>query len=518
MAAVFSGCPQKGNQQKNVSAKAQKGLPQTVSEKAKVEFYVMSQCPFGLQVEKGIAPVLKKMGGDLDFSLDFIGGIDGDKLSSMHGQTEIDGDRIQVCAAKYYPGSYMDMIQCMNKNMRGIPDNWEDCAQQVGFDANQLKECYAGPEGKKLLKASFERARKRNARGSPTIFIGNKSYRGQRSEIAFTRVICNAFPKDKPQLCNEIPPPVNVPITIVSDKRCTECRTQFWANRMKKMFLGAKITNVDYTEAQGQKLYGELKLSLLPAILMGKEVEKAENYKQISRFLEPVGEFLLFRSGAKFDPTKEICTNGKDDTGNGKVDCDDADCTNKLLCRKETPKKLDVFVMSQCPYGVKALNAIPEVLSNFKNGIEVNVHFIATEQGDGFKSLHGQPEVDENIRELCAIKYYNKNYKYMDYITCRNKNIRSNDWKSCTGKNGIDTDKISKCFEGDEGKNLLRKDIKIAQELEFSASPTWLANNKFKFSAIDAETIKRNMCQNNKSLKNCDKKLSAGKPGGGSCN
>jgi hypothetical protein len=40
-----------------------------------------------------------------------------------------------------------------------------------------------------------------------------------------------------------------------------------------------------------------------------------------------------------------------------------------------------------------------------------------------------------------------------------------------------------------------------------AASPTWLANNKFKFSGVDPETIKSNLCAHNK-LKGCENKLS----------
>jgi predicted DsbA family dithiol-disulfide isomerase len=109
----------------------------------------------------------------------------------------------------------------------------------------------------------------------------------------------------------------------------------------------------------------------------------------------------------------------------------------------------------------------------------------------------------------------------MDYILCRNKNIRSKEWQKCTGDNGIDTDVIRECFEGEEGKTLLREDIKMAKGLGISASPTWLVNNKYKFQGIDAETVRKNLCKHNEDLNNCDKKLS-GPPkrkrgGGGAC-
>lgn len=169
--------------------------------------------------------------------------------------------------------------------------------------------------------------------------------------------------------------------------------------------------------------------------------------------------------------------------------------------------------MSQCPFGVKALNAMSEVLKNFNNGIAFNINFIVSAEGEGFKSLHGQPEVDEDIRELCAIKNYKNKFKYLDYILCRNKNITSANWQECTGSNGINAGVIEKCFAG-EGKQILRENIKIAAGLGIGASPTWLANNKFQFSGLSADEIKTQLCKHNEALKNCDKKLSGPEPGG----
>jgi predicted DsbA family dithiol-disulfide isomerase len=416
----------------------------------------------------------------------------------------------------------MDFVSCMNKSWRKIPENWESCAKETGMPVDKLKTCFQGQEGFDLLKASFEKAKARRATGSPTIYIGGKMYRGGRTEKAFTRAICDAYPKDKPELCASLPPPVKVAITILSDERCKRCRTPMIEQQMKGFFPGGEITVVDFGTEEGKRMYEELKLTKLPIILFGQEVKEAENYARLQRSLKPSGDKLMFSRYARFDPRREICDNKRDDTNNGKVDCDDPDCVHALPCRSEKDKKLELFVMSQCPYGVKALNSMKEVLDNFQNKIDFEVHFIASEQGDGFQALHGQPEVDENIRELCAIKLYPKNYKYMDYILCRNKNIRSTDWKSCTGSStGIDTAKMEKCFSGTEGKNLLRKDIKIAEALNVTGSPTWYANNKFRFSGLDAESIKNNLCRHNKGMSGCDNKLTGPdkktRGGGGSC-
>jgi hypothetical protein len=147
------------------------------------------------------------------------------------------------------------------------------------------------------------------------------------------------------------------------------------------------------------------------------------------------------------------------------------------------------------------------------------VHFIGSGTADkGLTSMHGQAEVDEDIREICAMKLYAKNYKYMDYVLCRNKDIRSTDWEKCA-VGGIDAKAIKKCVDSGQGKKLLEEDFKVASGMGIGASPTWLANNRYKFSGIDAESIRKNVCSHNKDLKNCDKTLSGntGAPVQGGC-
>jgi hypothetical protein len=39
----------------------------------------MSQCPFGVKALNGIDPVLKKIGGNVDFQLMFIGNVDANQ-------------------------------------------------------------------------------------------------------------------------------------------------------------------------------------------------------------------------------------------------------------------------------------------------------------------------------------------------------------------------------------------------------------------------------------------------------
>lgn len=499
------GCQPPAASNNNANSKKNAGNEVVVpdADAVKVDFYVMSQCPFGKQVEDGIYPVLKELGTTVNFSLNYIGDARDGNFSSMHGENEVNGDKVQLCAAKKAPAKYMEMINCMNQNIRAIPNNWEECAGKAGIDVAAVKACYEGEEGKNLLATSFEAAQKIGARGSPTIKINGKDYQGGRSPDAFTRAICAAGSKAKK--CAELPPPPEVKLTVLTDARCKQCGMQVarLQSHFSGMMPGLKASSVDYASEEGKKLYADNGLDRLPVFIFDSNVEKVDEMRRFIGRAKRVGDNRILEMG-NFDPKAEICDNNIDDTGNGKVDCADETCQNTLICRQEVKGKLEVFVMSQCPYGVRALNAVKEVLDAIPS-VDFHVNYIADGNVDNLSSMHGQAEVDEDIRELCAIKLYGKNNKFMDYVLCRNKNIRSADWKSCA-VNGIDAAAMEKCIN-EEGKKLLADNLKIAKGLEIGASPTWIANNKFKFSGIDANSIKENWCSHNQGAAGCDKQL-----------
>ncbi len=145
------------------------------------------------------------------------------------------------------------------------------------------------------------------------------------------------------------------------------------------------------------------------------------------------------------------------------------------------PNKADVpevqlFVMSRCPYGVQAENAIKPVLDALKNKISFELRFIANRNEDGtFSSLHGTPEIQEDLRQVCAANVYPN---YMDYVVCRNANINSGDWQSCATKNNMNAEIIKACSEGKEGDALLAKNIALGNSIGVGSSPTIIINSQ----------------------------------------
>lgn len=310
--------------------------------------------------------------------------------------------------------------------------------------------------------------------------------------------------------------PEETTLILLDDKRCTDrrCRTEPVVKKLKESLGNLHVVRHDWSSEECKRIFKREGLRHLPSFLFDGSVEQNAGYAKIKRYLVPTpgGRMKKLKYPTKFDPRAEICDNGLDDTGNGKVDCDDLACKGNVVCRDDKPRRLEVFVMSQCPYGTRALDSVEELLDAFERKIDFRVHYIASEKNGKFKSLHGQDEVDENIRELCAIKHYPKGYRYMKYIWCRNRKIKDKNWKACTGANGIKAEVIEKCASGEEGKELLGNDIKLAKSLGVTASPMWLANNRFLFHGIAPESIKQEFCKRNKGLKGCEKKLSSASP------
>jgi Gamma interferon inducible lysosomal thiol reductase (GILT) len=490
-----------------------------IEGRPKLEFFVMSQAYYGVQVVNAIAPVVEKMGDDLDFRLNFIGDLQGDTPTSRNGDNEVKGDIVQLCAAQIAPDRYLKMITCQNKNPSEVHTNWEGCAGEVGIDAGKLRACLEGERGRQLLVASFDEAKKRQANACPTIFLNGKPYEGSRRSVDFARAVCREFTGEKPSAC-DIPPPPSINGVVINDQRCKECPgADLIENRLKTLIGEVQLEKVDYASDEGKKLYGELRAQdeslRLPAVLLDKSIEADADTKQVlAGKLRPVGDYQSVGVGATFDPTAEICDNMVDDNGDGKVDCDDPTCKGTMGCRPEKAKTLDLFVMSQCPYGALALIAMKDVADSLQKDLTLNVHYIGGVEGEQLTSMHGPFEVDEDVRELCAIKHYPKNHKFLNYLACRSKNRGNVDWKLCTGSNGISAAVIQKCFNT-EGKRLLKEDFAVAQALRIGASPTFLANNRHAFNATDADTIKTNFCQYNSGLAACTKKLSQTTPASG---
>jgi hypothetical protein len=166
---------------------------------------------------------------------------------------------------------------------------------------------------------------------------------------------------------------------------------------------------------------------------------------------------------------------------------------------------LDLFVMSQCPYANRVLGVLGEVVDAFdreRSRMDLELVYIGQVKDGELTSMHGQAEVDEDKRQVCAQKYYRKNYKFLDYLACRSGNFEDDDWKSCA-VDGIKASVISRCARGKEGKKLLKASFKKSETLGITGSPSWLLNNRHDMTGREPRDITSAFCERNAAVDGC---------------
>ncbi len=497
-------------------------------ESVKLEFYVMSQCPYGTQVEDGIKPVLDEMGDAIDLSINFIAqDLGGGNFKSLHGEPEVKGNIVQLCAMKYAPKKYMDMVVCMNENYREIPDNWNVCAHGAGINTNAIERCYNGDEGKELLSASILKANAAGASASPTMFLEGEPYSGGRDALSFKRVICARIPShsackdipictqdaDCPQKEGMIPKclnpneknaecsyvdPVEVDMYVVNDKTCTSCDTSRIIGISKQLFPGAVVHEVEVSSEQGQELVDKMGLVYVPAYIFDSELIETntwENQPNVRGAFETVDGLFRIK-----------------DSSTGANHFVDEELRAKFLAERgivlnDNRPQVDFFVMSYCPYGNQAEEALSPVYDLLGDKADFNPRFViySNYQGgspqycvaDGkYCSMHGIQELNQNVREDCAFQLFGAG-AFFEFSTAMNKKCNSNNADTCWTAVAEDLDlnvqKISEC-EKNDGLSYVADEYKMTELFGVTGSPTVFVDGVRLPGGTNTDGYKKAVC------------------------
>lgn len=189
----------------------QGGIPKT--NKPSTELFVMSFCPYGIQAENLMKPVVDLLGTNADIKVRFIATVQGDtvdSVQSLHGTNEAKEDLRQICIMKYYDqNTYWNYLMEINQNCSSIYRDadkldtcWKQAAQRFGIDTGKIETCAYGSEGLNLLKADEQLADQYGVTGSPTLIINGARYSGSRSSEAFKQAICSGF-TTQPSECSK---------------------------------------------------------------------------------------------------------------------------------------------------------------------------------------------------------------------------------------------------------------------------------------------------------------------------
>jgi len=176
-------------------------------DKPTVEVYVMSHCPYGTQIEKGILPVLEALGDKIDFSLKFCD-------YAMHDKKELDEQLTQHCIQKEQSNKLIGYLKCFLE--KGESDS---CLPKTGINTAKLNSCVAEADKQfKVTEMYNDKTTWKSGRfpqfnvdkadvdrygitGSPGLVINGQKIQSSRDANSLLKAICSGF-NNQPDECS----------------------------------------------------------------------------------------------------------------------------------------------------------------------------------------------------------------------------------------------------------------------------------------------------------------------------
>lgn len=183
------------------AASAQDSKPQSSEASTKqdvpdVELFVMSYCPYGTQIEKGILPVLDKLGSKINFKLNFVD-------YTLHGKKEFDENLTQYCIQKQAPAKLNAYLKCFDQSSDSA-----SCLTSAGITKSQIDSCVTTTDQNNQLTVKYNEAgsssnppfvlttadnEKFGVKGSPTLVVNGAVLNSSRDPQSLLKTICSGF-------------------------------------------------------------------------------------------------------------------------------------------------------------------------------------------------------------------------------------------------------------------------------------------------------------------------------------
>jgi len=177
---------------------------------------------------------------------------------------------------------------------------------------------------------------------------------------------------------------------------------------------------------------------------------------------------------------------------------------------KQNKPKVELFVMSFCPYGTQAEKGILPVVALLGNKIDFKLRFV-------HYILHGDKEDIENKRELCIREEQGQD-KLNKYLVCilDSDNVQEpKDINECEKESGIDSGKLKTCMDK-KADNYFESDSVLSKNYGVQGSPTLIINGVQSNAGRSPASYLSGICDAFTTVpKECDEQLSSSSPSAG---
>ncbi|MGC9310645.1 MAG: DsbA family protein [Candidatus Aenigmatarchaeota archaeon] len=174
----------------------------TKTDSPVLEAYVVSMCPYGLQMQRIMAEIVKKAPEAANYlKVRYIGSVVDGKVTAMHGDTEAQENLRQICVREEQSDLYWAYVGCFMKEGKT-----DACLTEAGIDTEALDVCMSDPEkGIAYAQEDFSKSNSYGVTGSPTLIMNGKRVSefdfGGRTAQAVKMTLCCGF-NSEPEFCS----------------------------------------------------------------------------------------------------------------------------------------------------------------------------------------------------------------------------------------------------------------------------------------------------------------------------
>lgn len=175
------------------------------ADKPTLTAFVVSECPFGLQMQRLYSKVLTELPEIASYlQIKYIGSVEDGKITAMHGDQEAQENLRQICIREEQSSLYWPYVNCYMK----AEGQSQACLTQTGVNQTSLDSCMTDAnKGLKYAQADFDLASKLGVTGSPGLVLNDKQTVsefdfGGRVADSIKQIICCGS-TTKPAFCDQ---------------------------------------------------------------------------------------------------------------------------------------------------------------------------------------------------------------------------------------------------------------------------------------------------------------------------
>ena len=173
------------------------------NDKPVLEAFVVSFCPFGTQMQRILAEIVKNIPELAEnIKIEYMGQIQNEEISSMHGEEEAEENLIQICLREEQEEKFFNYLSCFLRE--GKTDK---CLKEAGIDEEKLSQCMEdSSRGISYASEDFEAQNNYRVTGSPALILNVEEVSefdfGGRTAEAVKTLLCCGFITE-PEFCEK---------------------------------------------------------------------------------------------------------------------------------------------------------------------------------------------------------------------------------------------------------------------------------------------------------------------------